>query len=128
MSDKRLTVESICVKEDEMNPEYSFALVDEHEGPVAWESGYGNEEDMRRLAACWNLCRGVSTEDMENGRVVVVATEDFRFMERALRAALNCLPDPDRPKDVYAMANPLAVAVTVKEALSRIQHKPSGGE
>lgn len=120
MSDKRLTVESICVKEDEMHPEYSFALVDEHEEPVAWENGYGNEEDMNRLAACWNLCQGTSTKDLESGKVAVVATEDYRLMERALRAALNCLPDPDRPTDVYAMANPFAVAVTVKEALSRI--------
>lgn len=97
--------------------------------------GDATPEDIqraRRLAACWNLCQGISTEDIENGKVVVVSATAVEEYFAARTALMERIGSPVRCGKKTAMARYATaeerLRMTLEAALSRIQQKPSGGE
>ena len=50
------------------------------------------EENSRRLAACWNACEGISTENLEDNKPIIELANDYNAALKqrdALRTALE---------------------------------------
>lgn len=63
--------------------------------------------NVRRFAACWNACEGISTEELENG---------------AIGAMLNALKACNEAMSYMSEYDiPIALPGTVKEAIARVE-------
>lgn len=62
-----------------------FYVIGDHKtGPHAQGDIYIDEDGMRRIAACWNACEGIDTEDLEAGSTSIIE----KLHDQAAKAVL----------------------------------------
>ena len=58
------------------------------------------EENSRRLAACWNACEGISTENLEDNKPIIELANDYNAVlkqrDELLAALVAVFPYCDR--------------------------------
>jgi hypothetical protein len=80
-----------------------YVIGDHKAGPHAQGDIYIEEADLRRLAACWNACAGVSTENLEDNLPFIELAKNYNAVIHQrdiasgelgeIRAAINASPE-----------------------------------